>query len=76
MISLANLRMIADRESNFNAISKNLEDRMTEIAEQGGYYIEYSDSDVDIVSRLRRYFECLNFEVSQRSGTKIVIYWW
>ena len=33
MISLANLRMIADRESNFNAISKNLEDRMTEIAE-------------------------------------------
>lgn len=76
MISLANLRMIADRESNFNDIAKNLEDRMTEIAHKGGYYIEYSDNDVDIVSRLRRYFERLNFEVSHRSGTKIVIYWW
>lgn len=76
MINLANLRMIADRESNFNAISKNLEDRMIEIAEQGGYYIEYSDNDVHIISRLKRYFERLNFEVSQRSGTKIVIYWW
>lgn len=76
MISLANLRMIADRESNFNDIAKNLEDRMVELAHKGGYYIEYSDNDVDIVSRLRRYFERLNFEVSQRSGTKIVIYWW
>lgn len=76
MINLTNLRVIADRESNFNDIVKNLEARMTEIAVKGGYYIKYSDNDVHIVSRLRRYFERLNFEVSQRSGTKIVIYWW
>lgn len=76
MINPDNLRMIADRESNFNVTVKDLKDRMVELAHKGGYYIEYSDNDVDIVSRLRRYFERLNFEVSQRSGTKIVIYWW
>lgn len=76
MISLVNLRMIADRESKFNDISKNLEDRMTEIADKGGYYIEYSDSDVHIISRLKRYFERMNFEVAIQSATKIVIYWW
>lgn len=76
MISLANLRMIADRESNFNNTVKNLEDRMTEIADKGGYYIEYYDSDVHIISRLKRYFERLNFEVVIQSAREIVIYWW
>lgn len=76
MISLANLRMIADRESNFNDIAKILEDRMTEIADKGGYYIEYSDNDIHIVSRLKRYFERMGFEVTHRCATKIVIYWW
>ena len=76
MISLANLRMIADRESDFNVTVKELENRMFEIADKGGYYIEYSDSDVHIISRLKRYFERMNFEVTQRSATKIVIYWW
>ena len=76
MISLGNLRLIADKESGFNSIIEDLKNRMTELAEKGGYHIEYSDSDVHIISRLKRYFERLNFEVSQRSGTKIVIYWW
>ena len=76
MISLANLRMIADRESDFNVTVKELENRMFEIADKGGYYIEYSDSDVHIISRLKRYFERMNFEVTQQSATKIVIYWW
>lgn len=76
MISLTHLRMIADRESNFKVISKNLEDRMLELAEKGGYYIEYSDNDAHIISRLKRYFERMNFEVALRSATKIVIYWW
>lgn len=76
MINLANLRMIADRESNFNDIVKNLENRMFELADKGGYYIEYSDSDVHIISRLKRYFERMNFEVAIQSATKIIIYWW
>lgn len=76
MINVLNLRNIADRESNFNDIAKNLEDRMTEIADKGGYYIEYSDNDVHIISRLKRYFERMNFEVAIQSATKIVIYWW
>ena len=71
MINPDNLRIIADRESNFNVTIKDLKDRMVELARKGGYYIEYSDSDVHIISRLRRYFERLNFEVSQRSGTKL-----
>lgn len=76
MISLGNLRLVADKESGFNSIVEDLENRMTELAEKGGYYIEYSDSDVHIISRLKRYFERKNFEVAIQSATKIVIYWW
>ena len=76
MINPADLRIIADRESNFNVTVKDLKDRMVELAHKGGYYIEYSDTDVHIIQRLKRYFERMNFEVALQSATKIVIYWW
>ena len=76
MISLGNLRLVADKESGFNSIIEDLENRMTELAEKGGYYIEYSDSDVYIISRLKRYFERKNFEVEQLSSIRIRVYWW
>lgn len=76
MISVRNLRNIADRESDFNVTVENLESRMTELAYQGHYYIEYSDTNVHIIQRLIRYFERADFEVERLSAIRIRIYWW
>lgn len=76
MISVRNLRNIADRESDFNNTIENLESIMRDIANQGHYYIEYSDTNVDIIQRLIRYFERADFEVERLSATRIRVYWW
>lgn len=76
MIGVLNLRNIADRESNFNVTVKEIENRMVELAEKGCYYIEYTDNDVHIISRLIHYFERADFEVTILSSTRIRVYWW